>query len=91
MKKNRPLTYCNPLPIPQIPRGKDRWYDDQYGMFSHENKPSNVTWPDYRSISDPTVFYWEGKWYLYPSYGMAWVSEDRNTALPSSRGAKNSS
>lgn len=76
MKKNRPLTYCNPLPIPQIPRGKDRWYDDQYGMFSHENKPSNVTWPDYRSISDPTIFYWEDKWYLYPSYGMAWVSED---------------
>ena len=69
-------TYCNPLPIPQIPRGKDGWYKFEYEMFSHENKPKWITGPDYRSISDPTVFYHEGKWYLYPSYGMAWVSED---------------
>lgn len=69
-------TYCNPLPFPQIPRGKDNWYKYERGMFSHENKPEAVTGPDYRSISDPTVFYHEGKWYLYPSYGMAWVSED---------------
>lgn len=69
-------TYCNPLPIPDLPRGKDGWYNAERGMFSHENKPSSVTWPDYRSISDPTVFYYDNKWYLYPSYGMAWVSED---------------
>ncbi|MBQ9482353.1 MAG: family 43 glycosylhydrolase [Clostridia bacterium] len=69
-------TYCNPLPIPDIPRGKDDWYANEDGMFSHENKPVQVTTPDYRSISDPTVFYHDGKWYLYPSYGMAWVSED---------------
>lgn len=76
-EKNRAkYTYCNPLSIPDIPRGKDEWYKYEYGMFSHENKPSEVTSPDYRSISDPTVFYHDGKWYLYPSYGMAWVSED---------------
>jgi len=69
-------TFCNPLSIPSIPQGKDGWYANRYGMFSDENKPDNVTWPDYRSISDPTVFYWDNKWYLYPSYGMAWVSED---------------
>lgn len=69
-------TWCNPLPIPQIPRGKDDWYPFERGMFSHENKPESVKGPDYRTISDPTVFYHDNKWYLYPSYGMAWVSED---------------
>lgn len=75
-KNEMKYTYCNPLAIPQIPRGKDEWYPYERGMFSHENKPETVEGPDYRSISDPTVFFWEGKWYLYPSYGMAWVSED---------------
>ncbi len=69
-------TYTNPLSIPAIPRGKDAWYAAEHDMFSHENKPANDTAPDYRSISDPTVFYHDGKWYLYPSYGMAWVTED---------------
>ena len=69
-------TYCNPLPMPCIPRGKDDWYRYEKGMFSHENKPEAVTCADYRSISDPTVMYYDNKWYLYPSYGMAWVTED---------------
>lgn len=75
--KNESLhTYANPLSLPDIPRGKDDWYPFERAMFSHENKPASVTGRDYRSISDPTVFYCEGKWYLYPSYGMAWVTED---------------
>lgn len=69
-------TYCNPLPIPQLPRAKDDWFRHERGMFSHENKPSEVTGPDLRSMGDPTVMFYDGKWYLYPSYGMAWVSED---------------
>lgn len=69
-------TYCNPLSLPDIPRGKDEWYKYERGMFSHENKPESVKDSDYRSISDPTVFFWGNKWYLYPSYGMAWVTED---------------
>lgn len=75
-KEQSKHTYCNPLSIPNIPRGKDDWYPFERGMFSHENKPASVTCPDYRSISDPTVFYYDNKWYLYPSYGMAWVSDD---------------
>ena len=55
-------TYCNPLPVPNIPRGKDEWYPLERGMFSHENKPASVTCPDYRSISDPTVFYYDNKY-----------------------------
>ena len=26
-------TYCNPQPIPQMPRGIDLHYSDYYGMF----------------------------------------------------------
>ena len=76
MKFENIKTFCNPLSIPDIPWGRDAWFAKEPGMFSHENKPDNIYEPDYRSISDPTVFYWENKWYLYPSYGMAWVSED---------------
>ena len=64
--KNR-KTYCNPLSIPSIPRGTDGW---QIMDFTGE-EPS-----DYRSISDPSVLYENGRWYLYPSYGMAYVSND---------------
>lgn len=69
-------TFCNPLPIPNIPRGKDEWYKYEHGMFSHENKPASDKSKDYRSISDPTVMYYDNKWYLYPSYGMAYYSQD---------------
>jgi len=31
---------------------------------------------DFRETADPSVLYFEGKWYLYPSCGMAYVSED---------------
>lgn len=69
-------TYLNPLSIPDIPRGTDEWCKEQDGIFSHYDKPKNILTPDYRSISDPTVFYEHGKWFLYTSYGMAWVTED---------------
>lgn len=74
-KSGRP-TYCNPLPIPEIPRGTDEWFPLQAEMFDPGRRPDGVSGPDYRSISDPTVFYSNNRWYLYPSYGMAWVSED---------------
>ena len=41
--KNKRHTYCNPLAIPDLPRGKDDWYPFERGMFSHENKPESVT------------------------------------------------
>lgn len=77
MKPSRKLSYCNPLSLPHLPRGKDFWYADEWGMFSHENKPEKLKeQKDYRSISDPTVFYYEGKWFLYPSYGMCWFTDN---------------
>lgn len=60
-------TYCNPLNLPDCPRGTDP---------PHVMDFTGETVPDYRSVSDPSVLYEKGKWYLYPSYGMAWVSEN---------------
>jgi len=60
-------TYCNPMSMPDCPRGAD---------FPGSMKFTGEEVEDYRSISDPSVLYYEGKWYLYPSYGIGWVSED---------------
>lgn len=62
------MTYCNPLAIPQCPKGED----GGWSAMEYTNEPQ----ADYRSISDPSVLYYDNKWYLYPSYGMAFVSED---------------
>lgn len=66
-------TYCNPLPLPNYPRG----------TFAHQGMRDQAallwddpTKPDYREAADPSVLYHEGKWYLYPSCDMAWVSAD---------------
>lgn len=61
-------TYCNPLSVEKIPAG--RWLDTSLG----KEDPRNYL--DYRSISDPSVIYHDGKWILYASYGLAHVSED---------------
>ncbi len=68
MAANGFKTYCNPLSIPQIPKGED----DGWAAMEYTGEPQ----ADYRSISDPSVMWYDGKWYLYPSYGMAYVSED---------------
>lgn len=60
--KDYTKTYCNPLPIPDYPIGRRCLGDESI--------------PDFRELADPTVLYYEGKWYLYPSCGMAWVSGD---------------
>lgn len=61
-------TYCNPLSIADIPSG--RWLDTE------QTRTDPRTVRDYRSISDPSVVYHEGKWILYPSYAVAYVTED---------------
>lgn len=61
------LTYCNPISLPDCPRGTDGWH-----VMAYTGEEPR----DYRSVSDPSVLYENGKWYLYPSYGMAYVSED---------------
>ena len=60
-------TYCNPISLPDCPRGAD---------FPHVMDFTRLPEQDYRSVSDPSVLYHDGVWYLYPSYGLAWVSRD---------------
>ncbi len=63
-------TYCNPIAIPDCPRGSDPMPWENIMGYTGETKK------DYRSISDPSVLFYDNKWYMYPSYGMAYVSED---------------
>jgi len=58
-------TYCNPLPIKDIKSGK--WLD---------GPGEGKDYKDHRSISDPSVVYHDGKWIMYPSYSVAYVTED---------------
>ena len=71
-----PHTYCNPLPIPEYPVGRlvknARAGDKTDGSF---------LWfidrvEQYRELADPTAIWHDGKWILYPSVDMAWVSAD---------------
>ena len=64
----RTSTYCNPLSIEKIPAG--RWLD------TNLTRANPADFADYRSISDPSVVYHDGKWILYPSYAVAYVTED---------------
>ncbi len=56
----RPLTYCNPLNLPSYP-------------FVI---PAGAEALEHRSMADPEVLKFDGRYYLFPSYGMAWVSDD---------------
>ena len=60
------LTYCNPLSVANIPDGRP--------LDASLSKDWSAT--DYRSISDPSVIYHDGKWIMYPSYQVAYVTED---------------
>ena len=62
-------TYCNPLPLPDYPRGRFSGDKQDNGWRCEERL-------DFRELADPSVLYWEGKWYLYPSGRMAYVTED---------------
>ncbi len=61
-------TYCNPLSIVDVKSG--RWLD------TNLTKSNERDFNDYRSISDPSVVFYDGKWIMYPSYSVAYVSED---------------
>ena len=66
-------TYCNPLPLPDYPRGRC--------CVDKAKQPTDWGWlqpdrPDFRETADPTVLFLDGRWYLYPSCGMAYVSDD---------------
>ncbi len=67
-------TVCNPIPLPDYPRGRSS-IGATAATFGYLQDPPR----DYRELADPSVLYHEGRWYLYPSCGMAWVTGDFRT------------
>jgi xylan 1,4-beta-xylosidase len=72
----KPTTFCNPLSIPNYPVSK-LVRDIRNG----EPIDDSPAWcldrkEQFRELADPSVIYHEGKWVLYPSEDMAWVSSD---------------
>ena len=61
MRHNR-YSYCNPLPIPDYP-------------VVHNDEKGDTN-EDFREMADPSVIYHDGKWYMYPSCGMVYWTED---------------
>lgn len=72
-----PATFCNPLSLPDYPVGRlvrdakngDPLDRSSQWRLNHKEQ--------FRELADPTAVWHEGKWYLYPSVDMAWVSEDQ--------------
>ena len=61
---NYKKTYCNPIALPDYPIGRLCYKDD----FERRE--------DFRESADPSVIYDNGVWYLYPSCGMVYWSDD---------------
>ena len=66
-----PLTYCNPIPLPDYPRGRS-CVNKKPGAWGFRHPQAR----DFRETADPSVIFHDNKWYLYSSCGMAYVSED---------------
>ena len=65
-----PKSFCNPLPLPDYPLGLYARENVEMGYLNNDQVVS------YRETADPSVIYEDGKWYLYASCGMVWVSSD---------------
>ena len=62
--------YCNPIPLPDMPRG----FACRFPEFSSRHYIDGKM--DFRELADPEAVYHEGKCYLYPSGRQVYVSED---------------
>ena len=67
-------TFVNPLPLPDYPLGN----------WTRKPSPNMDRWlkgyvQDFRELADPSVIYDNGRWIMYPSVSMAYVSEDFKT------------
>lgn len=74
-----PATFCNPLPIPNYPIGRAA------RQVKNGEPDAQAQWKmgykeQFRELADVTVLWYEGKWYLYPSVDMAWVSVDNGAS-----------
>lgn len=71
-----PTRLTNPLSLPHYPVGK--LVRDVAPGQPHRSAGLwlSETTQQYRELADPSALWHEGKWYLYPSVDMAWVSAD---------------
>lgn len=80
-----PSTFCNPLSIPGMPIGaycrghengtefpKDAWSQ----RFWNAGICNGGTMKQHREIADPVTYVEGNTWYLYPSLGLLWKSEN---------------
>lgn len=65
-------TYCNPLSLPHFQQGQLSRHKNQtdWGWRDPANKG------DFREMADPAVLWFQGKWWLFPSCGMIWHTDD---------------
>ncbi|WP_308638262.1 family 43 glycosylhydrolase [Paenibacillus silvisoli] len=64
-------TYCNPLPLPDYQRGPASMHKG-----SKDSKWLHDVHRDFREMADPSVVRFKDRWYLFPSYGLIWYSDD---------------
>ena len=69
-------TWCNPLPVPDYPVGV------LARTIKNDEPTQSPLWllgkkQQFRELADPSALWLDGKWYLFPSGDMAWVSEDQ--------------
>ncbi len=69
-------TYCNPIPLPNYPLGRNA----RDVVPGTPVRPGGLWLLDhqeqFRELADVSVLWHEGRWYMYPSVDMAWVSAD---------------
>jgi len=83
-----PRTFCNPMPIPDMPVGIECWKFNAGDLIPKEKLAPWAwgCWPgpkegpkyarQFRELADPEIHVWNGAWYLYPSCGLLWKSTD---------------
>jgi hypothetical protein len=71
-----PTRFCNPLSIPNYPVGRLA-REVKRGDPAADPGPWRLDRAEqYRELADPSAIWWDGKWIVYPSCDMAWVSHD---------------
>ena len=71
-----PTRRINPLPLPNYPVGRLARDVTKGQPLTQQGLWLVDRAEQYRELADPTALWHEGKWYLYPSVDMAWVSAD---------------
>lgn len=71
-----PARLINPLPLTNYPVGRLSRDVTKGQPLTQQGLWLVDRAEQYRELADPTALWHEGKWYLYPSVDMAWVSAD---------------